>query len=274
VLVSIVAWAVLTAASSPIRVAEPELRGANVPPQSLSFFSEHLAARLREGDVSPITSREIATLLSLERQKELLGCAEVTDSCIAELANALGVDGVLIGDVGHFGDVYQVELKVLAASGSGVLASWSTRVDSEKALLDALEVGAREISRALHARLGRAPPVSLSRTEGGSPTRPLAWALVVAGAVFAVTGGVLIGLANGDYSTLTAPPTGPQIDDATARGLASGGALKRNLGVASAIAGAAAIAAGVVTFVLTGRQSAPVALSISERGLAIVGAWP
>ena len=52
--------------------------------------------------VSVVSMDEVRAMLDLESQKQLVGCAE--DSCVAEIAEALGADGVVVGDVTAVGD--------------------------------------------------------------------------------------------------------------------------------------------------------------------------
>ena len=71
------------------------------------------------------TAGDLKQLIGLERQKQLLGCAE--RGCVAELAAALGVDGVLTGNVTR-SESWLVTVKVLhAADGS----AWSVRSSRE-----------------------------------------------------------------------------------------------------------------------------------------------
>src|SRR5439155_17203807 len=58
-----------------------------------------MAAELgRYERVRVISSREIAMLLGVERQKELLGCHD--DACTTQLAGALGAEKILSGQIG------------------------------------------------------------------------------------------------------------------------------------------------------------------------------
>ena len=63
------------------------------------FVPEHLAGRMRGAELSVVTPAEVMTLLGRERQRQLLGCGEAAESCLAELAGALGIDGVLLGEI-------------------------------------------------------------------------------------------------------------------------------------------------------------------------------
>ncbi len=250
------------AAASSVQLAQPEMRGANVPRESLVFFGEHLAAQLRAAGLAVVTQQEISTLLGVERQRALLGC-EDQGACVAELASALGAEGVLLGDVGHFTDVFQVNLKVLSGRDASVLASFSERVGSEKQVLEALERGARVLSREVHRRLGR----PLADGVASPSARSLAWIPAVGGGVVAAAGGVLVGLAAGDYAALTTTG-GSALSPSQAQAYASGGALKRNLGVAALGVGGAALVTSLVMVIAGGAQS-PVAIGPLGDGVGL-----
>ncbi len=256
--------------AAPVQLAQPPIQGVNVAPAALAFFGEHLADRLRSAGFTVITQREIGTLLGVERQRALLGC-EQNSSCVAELASALGADGVVAGDVGHFGDVYQVNLKVLSGANAAVLGSFSERVGSKQQVLDALERGARALSTQTHTSLGRPVPGPIEGNHASA--RSLAWVPAVGGGALAVAGGVLFGLAFSDYSALTT--SGPVITDGP--GVAAAGKLKYWLGIGGLALGGAALVTSLLMAVLGGSEAkvslAPVA-SEHGAGVAISGVFP
>ena len=98
------AWlvALLVAAepSSPqVLVAVPELVPLGVSGEQAQNLTAVIAAELGRYDhVRVISSREIGMLLGIERQKELLGCAD--ESCIAQLAGGMGAEKILSGQIG------------------------------------------------------------------------------------------------------------------------------------------------------------------------------
>jgi len=95
--------ALLLAAEPPeqpqVLVAVPELVPLGVEPALAQNLTAVIAAELGRYDhVRVISSREIAMLLGVERQKELLGCAD--ESCVAQLAGAMGAEKILSGQLG------------------------------------------------------------------------------------------------------------------------------------------------------------------------------
>lgn len=80
-----------------------------------------------------ISTKEVQSLLGLERQKQMLGCGE-QGSCLAELAGALGAKLVLSGTVGRLGEVYQLTLQMLDSAKAQTL-SRSMRIAKTPELL-------------------------------------------------------------------------------------------------------------------------------------------
>src|SRR4051812_9527469 len=93
--------AILAAAPAAPKIAMPGLHLVDIPAERGSLYTETLATELIARGVRVVTEQEISALLGLERQREILGCAE--GSCLIELGNALGVDGVLLGHVAKIG---------------------------------------------------------------------------------------------------------------------------------------------------------------------------
>ncbi len=84
-----------------------------------TLITDAVADRLtRIGLYQVITQREVATLLGVERQKQLLGCGEDATSCIAELSGALDARFVLSGQLNRLGGMYQLSLQVLDSKKS------------------------------------------------------------------------------------------------------------------------------------------------------------
>ncbi len=147
-----------------ITLAAPGFSTVNVTPEMATFLNDHFAQQLTLQGLRVITSNEVQALVGLERQKQLLGCTEQDASCMAEVANALGADGLVTASVGKFGDSYQVNTKIIGADGKPLTVS-ASRVTGDTAVLDELTRVARAASSELKSRLGR---------TGGSQDAPLA----------------------------------------------------------------------------------------------------
>lgn len=185
---------VLIAAAAAPTLAQPAFNTLNVPAELATFCSEHLATELSAQGVRVITPREIGAMIGIERQKQLLGCErDNAASCMTELGNALGADGVLLGDLGRLGTRYQLNLRVVRGSTGEPVLSWSHGVDSDSELLTMITDGAREIAPQLVDRLTRTGP-----TGRRWPVWPTALSVG-----FVLAGVVLHGVAAVEYDALT-----------------------------------------------------------------------
>jgi len=131
--------------SGPVRklkvVLVPLATLAGVDERTARVFDEALAGELRRhAGVSVVTPSDVAALLGVEHQRQMLGCAE--SGCIAELGGALGADRVIRGSVGRVGDSLVVNIASLDPKRASQAASVSRRLKGagDEALLDALPV--------------------------------------------------------------------------------------------------------------------------------------
>ncbi len=69
--------AVIAAAPPPqVSLAVTGLNAIDVPAARAAFYTEHFATELISPDLRIVTEREVATLLGIDRQKQLAGCSE------------------------------------------------------------------------------------------------------------------------------------------------------------------------------------------------------
>jgi len=138
-----------------LRLAAPVFSGVNVDPKVASFFSEHFAGALVRRGLLVLTPSEINAMIGLERSKQLSGCTEEASSCVAELSNALGVDGLVVGTVAKFGTTLQANIKVFAANNGASVKATSVKATGEEAFLDALAKEAAVVAPDILLRMGR-----------------------------------------------------------------------------------------------------------------------
>lgn len=140
-----------------VSIASPGLAAVNLPEKEAQFFSEHFAQQLALLGPKVITQAEVQQLLGLDQQRQLLGCGE-DSSCAAEIGNALGVDALISGNLGKFGDDVAVNLKILSAKDGAQLAVYSSTVKGTNALLPELKRAARKMLPDVYSKLGRTMP--------------------------------------------------------------------------------------------------------------------
>jgi hypothetical protein len=87
----------------PLRIAVYDFDVSGVEAQKGRVVMQGVLAELRKLDrVSVIGMDEVRAMLSHEVQKQLLGCSK--ESCLSEIADALGVDVLVIGSLSRTGD--------------------------------------------------------------------------------------------------------------------------------------------------------------------------
>lgn len=224
----------------PVQVAAPDLSVVNLDKDRGTLFTEHLAQQLTALGLTVVTSKQMSALLGQERQRQLMGC-DVSTSCMAELASAMGSDAVLVGTVAKLDGTYQLNVSLVAAKDAKPVTVLSSRESSEVGVLDALTREAPRLAQEAVARLR--PGHSLTLAKKG--VRPLAWIPAVAGALLAASGGVMLTVAASDSDRLrgVGVHAGETLTLAEARALATDGQNAQSLGVALVGAGAVALLA-------------------------------
>lgn len=251
--------------AAPPKVASTRFSGVDISDERAEFYTEHFADRLADHGPRVVTQREIATLLGMERQRALMGCSEETSSCLVELANALGVDAVVLGTVAKVGTEFQLNLKIIASSDGRRLAASSAKVSSESALLDALTNAAASMATELTHELS--PP----RAAPG----PRVWWWLPAGIGALALAGGTVGLVIAENSR--ARLASEQLPAATAVQLLESGRTARTLGWIGLGVGllAAGTTAGLLFFGGSSSSVTPVAaVSGDGASFGVVGVFP
>lgn len=87
-----------------VQIAVYNLELENIPAPIGKIVSNSLLDEIRKLEgVSAIGMEEITQMISLEAQKQIMGCDE-SESCLAEIAGALGVDEIITGQLTEAAD--------------------------------------------------------------------------------------------------------------------------------------------------------------------------
>ncbi len=255
---------------SELKLAAPGLTASGLEASAAAPLTDHLAQAFI--GVRVISPRDISVLLGLERQKQLLGCSDDAAECIAELGNALGVQGVLLGSVVKLGKSVQISVRIIDPVAGRELASASARVDSEDAIFDALTRTGRQLRTQFLTAMGRAvEPVAVS--SGG--TRRFFPIPLAVGGVGVASGVACIVLSEGAWQRLTAGAAG-SLSNSDAQGVASNGQLFQTLGVTLITVGivAAAVGGGLLLFGSTAdSDQASATLGLSQNAIVVTGTF-
>lgn len=242
------------------KLAAPSWTAVEVSPEKAQFFALHLSSALRDRGLSVINSADIATLLGVERQKQLLGCGEDSSNCMVELASALGAQLVLSGSIAKLETTYRVNLRVLQSSDGKVVAQQAVRADSQEQLLAALDDAAASLAAQLQPGAPRA----------SAGIRSFAWIPAVGAGVFAVLGGVFLGLASATSAELDGKLKPGVMRDSLGAIVQQGESRERLAWGSFAVAGAAGVTA-VLMFLLGAPPPATVSVTPVNGG-AVAGA--
>lgn len=249
----------MIAAATP-SVALQNFNAPGIKPDQVALLTNYFAASLRREGIKVITNDEIAAVLGLERQRQLLSCTD--SSCMTELGAALGVDAVVLGQVGAIGTVTTVLAKVVSTKTSEVLAESTDRVASGTTLDEALD----RVARVLAA--GLLPRTSERRSVGSR----LAWPLLTGGLGVAglVVGGVMMSQVAATASLVRSSMTLGAAETFAARGKT-----EQTVAVGLFIGGGLACAGAVLLGVLGFSDPPAVAvwLTDSQGGFSLGSRW-
>jgi len=265
--------------AAPISVAAPGLKGVGVKPELVAFFSDHLAQQLGIAGLKVTTATQLEAMLGLERQRQLLACSGES-SCIAELANGLGVEALLVGSVARVGDGFQANVSLIAANDGRALSLRSLKARSDAALLEQFNDAAPEMASELRARLHSPATAPVEATASQGPRSTRLWALVPAGvAVIGVGAGIALALSSQrQHTRLNGSDQASGIStlgyDEAVAARADG---ERMQAIAIAAFGVAALGAGLAAWLFFRSDGSPSAALVPlDRGAALTlsGAWP
>ena len=157
-----------------------------------------------------ITSQSIAAVLGVEKQKQLLGCND-NSACLAEIGGALGASYLVSGQVGRLGRRFRLDVTLVDAERSKVLASKGDFFDDEGSLGEGVGKLVRQafsdaklVDLQPVAASAATPPVAeAAKPAPGEVSHVPSYVAFGVGGVAAVVGIVFTGLAIKDYGAIT-----------------------------------------------------------------------
>lgn len=126
-----------------------------------------LEALLARHGIRALGPADVAAMLQAEAQRSLLACDQ--ESCMVELAGALGADWLVAGSVGKLEDLYVVSLRLIEADKSRVTARASTTVPR---LSEASTQLGPLVDKLLGARPRPAVPAPMALSAPAAPAVP------------------------------------------------------------------------------------------------------
>jgi TolB-like protein len=282
--------AVLLSAAGPAKqkVVVLDLAASDKPVQTLaSTLTEQILTELSATNRLEVMGRsDMAAILGLERQKQLLGCSDDSSTCLAEIGGALGAPYLVSGMVAQVGTKIRLDLKLIQTNESKVLARQGQVVGSPEEALTATTAMLKELVKAIPgvpATLPRDAPVVV-RTEPrvkeentfGTLTPKI---MIGVGAAFVIAGALAIVLQSFEVATLETGINTTHINDALAaktriQGIRGAGVAGIALGVL--VGGAGGIWYGISKKMASSSAPAPTVAFDPETGAAhfgLAGAW-
>lgn len=263
-MISHVVLALALAAGERPKLAVLDLQPSGAPAEMATALTEAMTQEVaRRGFFDVIASADIRTLLGLERQKELLGCADDARSCTAELAGALGARFVLSGTLSKLGDAYQLSVQTLDTQKAQPVGR-SVRIAAD----------VKELADQLPFAVAEATATPLPQP----PSRVLPVTLLAVGSA-AIVAGAIVGFStlleenglNRDLAQDRSTGTFLRFDEYRRASERLG--LQRTISLVSLVAGAALVGSGVFVFLRQG-ATASASLVPTSNGFAVAGVFP
>lgn len=245
-------------------LAVMEFSSVNTTPQLATFAADQVSQQLTRRGLKVVSASDLATVLGLERQRELLGCSDDKTSCLTELAQALGSDFLVSGTLARLGTSFQLSLKLLDAKSGRPRRVWTDSVSNEADLPSLFARG----GDALSSEFVTSAPLA---AVGAGFWVPL-------GAGVALLGGGVASLvvAENASASLRQPSTAGVLDPAEARATRDRGAVTQVLGPVLLGAGAATILVGTIVQLASGHAPAArvgVAVGPGSAAVTVGGAF-
>jgi TolB-like protein len=247
-------------------VLDVQATGGTTPALAESVTQAVISEVSAKGFYQVLSSRDLSSMLGIERQKQLLGCSEDSASCITELSGALNAQYALAGNVSRFGDALQLNLQLFDNKKNQVVHRATRLAKSESDLrTQVIYAVAEATGTPLPPPPSKVLPIAMIATGG---------AAVLFGAVLGVV--VLTNEATMG-SELEQGKMFPQVlksaDYYEHERVKQGG--QRTVSLITLLAGAALVAGGIWLFPADVVQSSSlkVALRLTGTGFALSGSF-
>lgn len=161
-----------TTTQAPQRVLLLDLEALAVEPATARIIDGLLtdAVHRHSAQLELLTAADMRQMLELEATKQGMGCT--TESCLAELAGAMGARYVVFGQVGKLDTLTLVQLNLFDSRAARSLGRKEIRTQNMADLADAMQPAVDELLAPL-LPAARAPEAAVA--EGQATLSPLLW---------------------------------------------------------------------------------------------------
>ncbi|MBI5510887.1 MAG: hypothetical protein HY903_19170 [Deltaproteobacteria bacterium] len=150
-------------------VAVLDIQGTGIDAALLPTLTEVLTVEIDSlGMYKVVAGRDVQAMLGFEKQKDMLGCTDA--ACLAEIGGALGVDRIVVSQIGKVGNTYVVNIKIINIR----MADTEGRVyETVKGEVDALiETIKKSVVKLLGSGSKAALTLGATANRGGSGDAP------------------------------------------------------------------------------------------------------
>jgi len=198
----------------PMRTLVRELRSKGAPPELVDAVGGIITVILAENEeLDVLSGADLKELLAVEAEKQMVGCKD-DGSCLAEIADALGAELVVYGEIAMLGSQINLTLRMIESKQARAVGSVLVQAGSPEVLSKSLrgEIG-KLVERPIKAHRARVAAFAAASSgtttttaraslppaaeAPAAPVGPSAgpWIVAGTGAGLAVAGGAAAGLA-------------------------------------------------------------------------------
>jgi hypothetical protein len=230
-----------------------------------------------------LSSSDFTAMMGLDRQKQLLGCGEQANSCLAELSGALGAPLVVSGSLQRAGGKTRLDLKLMRTVDAVIISRQGAFLESDADVFTVVAPLAKTLAA---VALGKEPPAAAASapaaavvaapaaSQGTSRSVP-ALIVTAVGAAAAIAGGAVLVVQQLDGDSLSKGISNGSVEVDSA--VQSRGAIysQRTIGFVLVGAGAAIAVGGLTWFLLSGSPAQHAGLAPVPGGAVMTwsGQW-
>lgn len=178
--------------AAPVHIVITDLKhGKEVSTQDAELLGSLISQRIGAySNTEVISGSEIRDLLAFQESQQRAGCDDV--SCLSEIANSLGAEFIVTGQVGHLGKKWVLSIRLIDVDRVRVVGRSTARMDRFDEVPEELDRMVDDVIAPIQSRLGSRGPLStlqwarriLSYTGytlgiGGAATLALSHAILV-----------------------------------------------------------------------------------------------
>lgn len=147
--------------AEPARMLLMDLKATLVEEETVGLITAVISSELSEyPDFELLTGADMRQLVELEAEKQSMGCAN-DNSCLAEIAGAIGARYVVFGEMGMLGKSYLLALNLFDSVETKALGRVTKRAKDVEVLADAIPAMIKKLVKKTQAQ--REQPIAVDQ---------------------------------------------------------------------------------------------------------------